>query len=145
MLPSGLVGCCASSLLCQSFAQGFLGPLFTSLPLLGFVGQYSRYASPFYYFIPWVSSAHLLPPDLFYSHGLLLYPLGFLGLITTYLPLITFWAYWPLGRPIEFTNSFPGLPWPIYLFLFPWAYYFIHWAFSTHLLILYIFSFLWAS
>ena len=88
---------------------------------------------------------HLLPPYLFYFHGLLLNPLGFLGPITTYLPLITFWAYWPLGRLIQFTNSFLGLPRPIYLFLFPWAYYFIHWASSTHLLLLYIFSFLWAS
>ena len=43
--------------------------------------------------------------------------LSFLGLITTSLPLITFWVYWPLSQPNEFTNSFRGLPLPIY-FLF---------------------------
>ena len=118
MLPSGLVGCYASSLLCQSFAQGFLGPLFTSLPLLGFFGQHSCYASPFHYFISRASSAHLLLPYLFYSHRLFLDPFDFLGPITTYLPFITFWAYWPLGWPIEFTNLVLGLPRPIYLFFY---------------------------
>ena len=41
---------------------------------------------------------------------------GLLGPITTFLPLITSWAYWSLGRPIEFTNSFLRLPWLIYVF-----------------------------
>ena len=47
--------------------------------------------------------------------GFLPNPLGFLGSITTSLLLITTWAYWLLGQPIEFTNSFPRLLWPIYL------------------------------
>ena len=42
--------------------------------------------------------------------GFLLDPLGFLGPITTSLPLITFRAYWLLSQPNEFTNSFPRLP-----------------------------------
>jgi len=49
--------------------------------------------------------------------GFLLDSLGFLESITTSLPLVTIRAYWPLSQPIEFTNSFPGLPQPIY-FLF---------------------------
>ena len=69
--------------------------------------------------------------------GLLLDPLGFLSPITTSLPLITSWDYWPLGRPIEFTNSFPELPCPIYLFLFSQAYYFILSASSACLLLVY--------
>ena len=52
----------------------------------------------------------------FIPMGFLLDPLGFLDQITTSLSLITFRVYWPLSRPIEFTNSFPGLHWPIYLF-----------------------------
>ena len=48
--------------------------------------------------------------------GFLLDLLNFFSPITTSLPLITFWAYWPLSRPIEFTSSFNGLPRPIYLF-----------------------------
>ena len=40
--------------------------------------------------------------------------LGFLDPITTSLLLITTWAYWLLGQPIEFTNSFPRLSRPIY-------------------------------
>ena len=54
--------------------------------------------------------------------GFLLNSLGFLGSITSSLPLITFRPYWPLSQPIGFTNSFPGLPWSIY-FLFT-SYYF---------------------
>ena len=45
--------------------------------------------------------------------GFLLNLLGFLSPITTYLLLITTWAYWLLGQPIEFPNSFPRLPQPI--------------------------------
>ena len=74
VLPCGLVGWCscrASPLLDQSFAQGFLGLLFTSLLLLGFVGQHSYCANPFHYFIPQASLTRLLPFYLFYSHGLL--------------------------------------------------------------------------
>ena len=68
--------------------------------------------------IPWASSAHFIPqaslahfllPYLFHSHGFLLNSLGFLGPITTSLPLITFRAYWPLCQPYKFTNSFFGL------------------------------------
>ena len=76
--------------------------------------------------------------------GFLLDSLGFLGPITTNLPVITFQAYWPLSQPNEFTNSFPRLPQPINLLLFPWAYYSIPWASSAHLLLLYLFLFLWA-
>ena len=48
--------------------------------------------------------------------GFLLDSWSFLGPITIYLSLVTFWAYWPLSRPIEFTNLFLGLPRPIYFF-----------------------------
>ena len=48
--------------------------------------------------------------------GFLLNSLGFFGPITISLILITFWAYWPLSRPIEFTNLFLGLPRSIYFF-----------------------------
>ena len=54
--------------------------------------------------------------------GFLLDSLGFLGPITTNLPVITFQAYWPLSQPNEFTNSFSRLPGPIH-FLFT-SYYF---------------------
>jgi len=47
----------------------------------------------------------------------LLNSLSFLGPIITSLPLSTFRAYWSLSQPIGFTNSFLGLPRPIY-FLF---------------------------
>ena len=80
VLPCGLVGWCschASPLLDQSFAQGFLGPLSTSLPLLGFIGQHSYCASPFHYLIPQASLAHLLIFYLFYSHGLFARSIGF--------------------------------------------------------------------
>ena len=49
--------------------------------------------------------------------GFLLDSLGFLGLIITSLPLITFWIYWSLSQPTEFTNLFFELPQHIY-FLF---------------------------
>ena len=67
------------------------------------------------------SSGFLVPfTSFFTSFTLMSYLLncwGFLGPITTSLPLITFRAYWPLSQPNEFTNSFPGLSRPIY-FLF---------------------------
>ena len=57
-----------------------------------------------------------LPPFyLFYLHELFAKFFGFFGLITISLLLITFQAYWPLSRPIEF-NSFLRLPQPIYFF-----------------------------
>ena len=57
-------------------------------------------------FIPRASSTHLLFFFyIFYSHKLLLNPLNFLDPIITSLPLITFWAYWLLSQPNEFTNS----------------------------------------
>ena len=74
------------------------------------------------HFIPWASSTHLLLLYLFYSHGLLLNLLGFLGPTTTSLPLISLRAYWPLSEPYGFTNSFLGLPRPIYFFFT--SYYF---------------------
>ena len=69
------------------------------------------------HFIHRAFSTHLLLLYLFYSHGILLNPLGFLGPITTSLLLITFRAYWHLSQPNEFTNSFLGLPWPIDFFV----------------------------
>ena len=113
----GWCSCRASPLLYQSFAQGFFGPLSTSLPLLGFIGQHSCCVNPFHY-----SFLGLTRPIYFFftsftPMGFLLDPLGFLGPITTSLPLIYFQAYWPLSQPNKFTNSFPGLPRPIY-FLF---------------------------
>ena len=131
--------CCASLLLCQSFTQGFLGPLFTSLPLLGFVGQHSHCASPFHYFIPRASSTRYFLFTSFTPMGCLLDPLGFLDPITISLPLFTSWAYWPLSRSIEFTNSFLHFPGflgsftPSLPFFIPWAYYLILWASSARL------------
>ena len=69
------------------------------------------------HFIPRASLAHLLLFYLFIPIGFLLNPLGFLGPITTSLPLITFRAYWLLGQLNEFTNSFLGLPRPIYFLI----------------------------
>ena len=80
--------------------------------------------------IPRASLAHLLLLFLFYSHGLLLNPLGFLGLITTSLPLITFRTYWPLSQPNEFINLFLRLPRPIYFFFTSYCSY----RFTTSLL-----------
>ena len=136
VLNRGLVICCISPLLRQFSALGFPGPLLIHLPLLGFVGQHSCCTSPFHHFIPRASLAHLLPLYLFYSHDFSLNPLGFLSPITTSLLLIISWAYWLLGQPTEFTNSFPKLPRPIY--------YFISWASSVHLLSLYLLLFLQA-
>ena len=68
------------------------------------------------YFISWAFSAHFFFLYLFYSYELLLNPLGFLDPITTSLPLIIFRVYWPLCQHFEFTNSFLGLPRPIYFF-----------------------------
>ena len=73
LLSHGLASwfsCRANPLLRQSFTQGFLGPFFTSLPLLGFVGQHSYCANSFHYFIPRAFSTCLLPLNLFYFHGL---------------------------------------------------------------------------
>ena len=100
-------------------------------------------ASPFHYFIPSVSLTRLLLLYLFYSHGLFARFFGLSRLITTSLPIITLRAYWPLSQSIEFTNSSPRLPRPhlllLYHFLFSCIYYFIFWALSVHLLILYLF------
>ena len=89
----------------------YANPLSTSLPLLGFIGPHSCRASPFH-----SSSTQLLLFYLFYAHGLSLNPLGFLGLTTTSLPLISFRVYWPLSQPYESTNLFLGLPRPIDFF-----------------------------
>ena len=99
-----------SPLLHQSFARGVLSPLFISLPLLGFIGEHSCCASPFHYFIPRASLTRLPHFYLFYFHGLFAKFFGFFDLITISLLLITFRAYWPLSRPIEFTNLFLKLP-----------------------------------
>ena len=68
------------------------------------------------YFISWAFSAHFFFLYHFYSYELLLNPLGFPDPITTSLPLIIFRACWPLCQHFEFTNSFLGLPRPIYFF-----------------------------
>ena len=61
-LPSHFCyGLAISPPFCKFFVQGFSDPLFTSLPLLGFVGQYSCYTSPFHYIILQASPIHLLP------------------------------------------------------------------------------------
>ena len=69
VLHRGLVGCRVNPLPCQFSAQGFPSPLFTFLPLLGFIGQHFCCTSPFHHFISRASLAHLLPLYLFYSHG----------------------------------------------------------------------------
>ena len=67
-----------------------------------------------------IASFFGLPQAIYYLFasftfmGFLLNPLGFLDPITTSLLFNTTWAYWFLGQPIEFTNSFPGLSWLIY-------------------------------
>ena len=93
-------------------SSGFLGPITTSLPLLGFVSQHSCCASPFHYFIPQASSAYLLLLISFTPMGFLLNFLGFLGLITTSLPLLSFVGqhFYSHGR---FARFF-GFPWPNY-------------------------------
>ena len=67
MFYHGLV---VNTLSCKFSAQGFSGLPFTSLPLLGFVGQHSCCTSPFHYVILWAFLAHLLLLYLYYSHGL---------------------------------------------------------------------------
>ena len=86
----------------------YANPLSTSLPLLGFIGPHSCRASPFH-----SSSTQLLLFYLFYAHGLSLNPLGFLGLTTTSLPLISFQAYWPLSNPMNLLTYFLGFPDPL--------------------------------
>ena len=125
---------------CKFFAQGFPCLLFTSLPLLGFVGKHSCYTNPFYYVILQASSTHLLPFYVFYSHelfaksfglprpnyhiftsyyylGLLLHSLGFLGPLT--LSLLLFILVGPAGRQSYHSNLL-GL---LYYFLFSFSSY----------------------
>ena len=124
LVTRGLTGWCSyrvSPLLYHTFAQGFLGPLSTSSPLLGFIGQHSCYANHFF-----ISFLGLPQPIYFFFTsfillGFLLDLLGFLGLITTSLPLITSWVYWPFSLSNKFTNSFPKLLWLIY---FPFTSYY---------------------
>ena len=67
-----------------------------------------------------IASFFGLPQAIYYLFAsftfmsFLLNPLGVLDPITTSLLFNTTWAYWFLGQPIEFTNSFPGLSWLIY-------------------------------
>ena len=56
--------------------------------------------------------------------GFLLDYLDFPCPITISLPFITFWAYWTLSRPIEFTNSFLELPHPSYFFFTSFFFFF---------------------
>ena len=134
LLSHGLASwfsCRANPLFRQSFTQGFLGPFFTSLPLLGFVGQHSYLAN-----IPTVpthfttSFLGLSQPVYFLLTsftfiGFLLDYLDFPCSITISLPFITFWAYWTLSRPIEFTNSFLELPHPTYFFFTSFFFFFL--------------------
>ena len=93
-------------------ALGILGP-FHSLGILG----------------------HFILPYLFHSHGFLLNPLKFPGPITTSLP---FRLIGLCANPMNLLIPFLGFPSPfllsLHLLQFPWAYYFIPWAFLTHLL-----------
>ena len=88
LVTRGLAGWCSyyvSPFLHQSFAQGFLGLLFTSLLLITFwalLANISCCANPFYYFILLAFSAHLIFLYFFYSH--------------------------------KFFTKFFGLPWPNY-------------------------------
>ena len=97
-------------------------PLSTSLPLLNFYWATFLLCQPIPFLgLPWpISFLGLSRPIfflyLFYSYEFLLNPLGFPDPITTSLPLIIFRAYWPLCQHFEFTNSFLGLPRPIYFF-----------------------------
>ena len=102
LIICGLMGWCS----CHA------SPLTIALPFLGFIGQHSYYSNPFHssgFLGPFTSS---LPLSLLWAF--LLNPLGFLSLITTSLPLITFQAYWPLSQPNEFANSFPRLNYHIF-------------------------------
>ena len=86
------------------------------------------------HFILWASSAHFIIPYLFHSK-FLINPLGFPSPITTSLP---FGLIGLCANPINLLIHFLGFPGPFLLYLhllqFLWAYYFIPWAFSTHLL-----------
>ena len=64
--------------------------------------------------------------------GFLLDSLDFLSPITMSLLLITFQAYWPLSRPIEFTNSFPELPRPTYFFFTSFFFFFFFMGLLLH-------------
>ena len=77
-LPCQLI---SSSIFCSRLSW----PTFHIFTSFGLVGQHSYHASPFYYFIPWISSAHLFLLYLFYSYGLFA---KFFGPFTTSLPLI---------------------------------------------------------
>ena len=87
-------------------SSGFLGPITTSLPLLGFVGQHSCCASPFHHIIPRASSTHLLLLYLFYSHRLFT---RFFGLPWPNCHIFTsFGLCWPtflLCQPISLHSS----------------------------------------
>ena len=80
--------------------------------------------------------AHFILPYFFHSHGC--FAKSF-GLPRPNYHILTFRAYWPLSQPHEFTNSFlwaspTHFLLSFHLLQFPWAYYFIPWASSTHLL-----------
>ena len=109
--------------------------------LLDFTAQHSCWASSFHVlgilgpFHSLGIFSHFILPYLFHSHGFLLNPLGFPNPITISLPfgLIGFCA-----NPMNLLIPFLGFPGPfllsLHLLQFPWAYYFIPWASSTHLL-----------
>ena len=83
---------------CKFSTQCFPGPLFTSLPLLGFAGKHSCCTSPFHYVILRVSLTQLLHLYFLLLLGLigfwanplslLTHFLGFLGPFSPSLPLI---------------------------------------------------------
>ena len=110
--------CGLMSMLCQPippsiFCSGLPRPTFHIFTSIGLVGQHSCHVSPLYHFIPWAFSAHLILLYLFYSHGFFA---KFFGVPQPIFYIFTSWACWPLIQPIEFTNSFPRLFWPIYFF-----------------------------
>ena len=98
-----------------------------------FIISFLKLSQPIYFFF-----------TSFTYMGFLLDPLGFLGPITTSLPLVTFRAYWPLSQTNEFTNSFSGFLWPIYILFTSYyskTYYFILRASLAQLLPFYLFLF----
>ena len=121
-------------------------------PLMGLIGHHSCHVNPFYYFIPWVSSAHLLLLYIFLLSWACCWitwtslPSPF----TLSLPLITLMGLLAIIHVMSthFTTLFFGFPRPhlvlLYLFLLLWAYYFIPWASSAYLFFLYLLLFSWA-
>ena len=96
------------------------------------------------YFIFWASSAHFILPYLLHSHGFLAKSFRLPSPITTSLPfkLLGLCAN-PMNLLIPFLGFFDPFLLSLHLLQFSWAYYFIPWASSTHLLSFWILIILW--